>query len=852
MDKDKWLKIDRLLDLVLDAPVKNRERIINEECGDDQGLKSEVILLLQSIDKSDNIFDEFIESKNDFLSYVTNSRLSSSEDAYLNKVIANYRILDRIGIGGMGVVYLAERCDGVFNKKVAIKLMLRELIVTEIKEQFNSEIQILANLKNPGIARLLDGGIFEGQPFLVMEYVNGTPIDQYCDDNNLTISQRIELFKSVLQIVNYAHNNLVVHRDLKPDNIFIDDEGNVKILDFGIARFEKENDNYSLASSNNYFYSPKYASPEQMQSQTVSVQTDIFSAGLLLQKLLTSKLPYNLDGKNIEEIKNIKLAGVQKKATQIFNNLPNSEQIQISSKRNVTPKKLKNILSSEISDILLKSQKADQKSRYTTTTDFINDLKAWQNGFPVSAAENTSFSRSVKFIKRNHRSVTLTIAILVLMSIFGIHSFNQIKSERNIAVTEKSKAEEMSSFLIELFEITDPTVSSPGDISARDLLTYGLEQSENISNPEIRAGILTALGSAFTKISDYETADNILSDAVEINKSAIGENSLATADAIFSRGLNHSENFMWHNALPHFKKAHSIYSLHYHSHHVKILNSLSKLGLAMLNTGNSDSARVYIEVAYDRMRETGIPNSSEFLKVMKDYAYYLAGNKSYEQSIKYYEAVIKGYTEFGSSKDYRLAKPYNELASIYKIMENYPLAEKYFKKSLDLSIEKYGEDHLLTKRVKMNLINPLFKLEKFDEAESYFEDNIKILTERYSEQHWRTGSAYGAFGVYFMKRGDYEKADSLFRKNLSIFKNSIGPDHIWTAYAEGAVSAANKLLNNHIVADSLYSKHIAVYKDRYPDFNNDHINQLKRLRQMYLESDGDYQEMIEEYSSLLN
>jgi len=851
MEKERWSTLERLIDRLLDAPVQNREKIIHEECGDDQELKSEVIHFLQSIDKSDNIFDKFSESKNEILGYVKNSFLSSSEDAYLNRIIAKYRVLEKIGSGGMGVVFLAERCDGVFNKRVAIKLMLQEFVVPEVEEQFNSEIQILANLKHPGIARLIDGGIFEELPYLVMEYVDGKPIDQYCDDNLLTISERVELFISVLEIIKYAHNNLVVHRDLKPDNIFIDREGNVKILDFGIAKLEKENKEHSLTSSTRHFYSPKFASPEQMHSQNVSVQSDIFSAGLLLQKLLTDKLPYDLEKKSIEEIRIIKSECIQKTASQKLSLLPDSEQKQIAAKRKSNPQELTKILAHEIDEILLKAQQSNPNKRYSTAADFINDLKAWQNGFPVCAIQSTTYYRSTKFLKRNRKSISLTAAVLVLLSFLGIHSLNQIKSERNIALTEVAKAEEMSAFLIDLFEVTDPTLSSPGDISARELLTYGLKQSENIKNSEIRAGILTALGNAFTKISDYETAENILSEAVDINKSTTG-NSIALADAMFYLGINHSENVMWHLALPEFKKAHSIYSLHYHSHHDKILNSLSKLGLAMLNTGNPDSAGVFIETAYDRMRETGTPNSSEFLKVMKDYAYYHAGNESYEEAIKYYEAVIEGYIDIGSTEDYRLAKPYNELASIYKIMEDYPLAEEYYKKSLDLSIQKYGEDHLFTKMVRMNLITPLFKLEKFDEAESYLEKNIEILTKRFSEEHWRTGGAYGAYGLYSMRKGEYEKADSLFRKNLGIYQEAIGPDHIWTAYAEGAVSAANRLLNNHSVADSLFSKHLAVFRDRYPDFNNDHRNQLKRLRLMYMNNDEKFKEIIEEYTSLLN
>lgn len=851
MKKDRWLKIERIIDQLLDAPVQDREKIINQGCADNQGLKSEVIQLLSSIEKADNFLNKFTESKNNILSSVNNKSNSSSDVNFLNKIVDNYRILEKIGTGGMGIVFLAERSDGVFNKKVAIKLMLREFVVPEIEKQFSSEIQILANLKHPGIARLLDGGIFDGLPYLVMEYVDGTPIDQYCDDNRLTISERVELFTSVLQIVEYAHNNLVIHSDLKPDNIFIDKDGNVKILDFGIAQLEKENKDLPLSASNKHFYSPKYASPEQMQNQGVSVQSDIFSAGLLLQKLLTDQLPYDLANKTLEEIRNIKLAGVQKTASRNFRFLAHFEQEKIAKYRKTKARKVTKELSSDLDDILLKSQEPNQENRYSSAGEFKHDLNAWQNCFPILSKQNSSFYRSSKFIKRNGKPLTITAAILVLISFFGVHSLNQIKSERNIALTEKLKAEEMSTFMIELFEVTNPGISSPDDISARDLLHHGLKQSENINNPEIRAGVLTTLGNAFTKISDYKTAENVLTEAIEINLSTVGENSTATADAIFNSGTNHSKNYMWHLALPEFKKAHNIYSSQYHSHHDKVLKSLSKLGIAMLNAGDSDSARVYIETAYDRMQETGTPNSPELLQAMHDYAYYLGGNNLHEQSIEIYNAVIKGYTEISSSDNYRLAEPYNELASIYRKMENYPLAVEYFKKSLDISIQNYGEDHLITLRVNMNLITPLFELGKFDEAESKFENNIELMRKRFSEQHWRTGGAYGAYGVYFMKRREYEKADSLFRINLSVYQDAIGPDHIWTAYAEGAVSAANRFLHNHAVADSLYSKHLAVYRERYPDFTDDHRRQLKRLREMYLNADENYKEITEDYNSLL-
>ena len=309
MNSERWNKIQSIFEKALNLNPSEKENFLQRECGDDKELFDEVASLLLADEKQHSIFSG---SAADYMAVV---------DATLEgKTFGNYRAIKQVGSGGMGSVYLAERVDGMFEQKVALKVVKPGMNSQEIITRFEEERQILARLQHPHIARLLDGGISElSLPYFTMEYVEGKPITEYCDDKNLTIEGRLELFRKVCEAVLYAHQNLVIHRDIKPSNILVQEDGTVKLLDFGIAKvFEDSDDKKLLTRTGMRMMTPEYASPEQVKGDPVSTATDIYSLGLILYQLLTGCPPYEIQSTSALEMERIIcLTEPQKPSTMI-------------------------------------------------------------------------------------------------------------------------------------------------------------------------------------------------------------------------------------------------------------------------------------------------------------------------------------------------------------------------------------------------------------------------------------------------------------------------------------------------------------------------------------------------------
>ncbi|HYG80902.1 MAG TPA: serine/threonine-protein kinase, partial [Pyrinomonadaceae bacterium] len=290
MDAARWHKIKDVFALVLEQPVERREEYLRETCGDDPVLRDEVASLLKAHYESRPVIERG--------GYDVASVLDVAGAAYAGKEFGHYRVVREIGRGGMGTVFLAERSDGAFQQKVALKIVGRTFGGPELARRFRQERQILASLSHPNIARLLDGGVSrEGEPYLVMEYVEGVRVDDYCEGRRLSTAARLRLFLAVCRGVAYAHQNLVVHRDIKPSNVLVTSDGAPKLLDFGIAKLlNPELGGATLAPTVAGFQlmTPEYASPEQVRGEAVTTATDVDSLGVLLYELLTGRLPYRL------------------------------------------------------------------------------------------------------------------------------------------------------------------------------------------------------------------------------------------------------------------------------------------------------------------------------------------------------------------------------------------------------------------------------------------------------------------------------------------------------------------------------------------------------------------------------
>ncbi len=493
MNPEDWQKIKLIVEDALEVAPGRRAAFLEQVCAGNSLLRGEVEQLLDYENSDESIFDDNIFES--FLPKLV------AEHQIINQRIGNYQLIEKIGVGGMGTVYLARRADKHFEQQVALKVIRAELVFDHIRQRFANERQILASLEHPNIARLIDGGTTsENLPYLVMEYVEGASLIEYADASELSFNERLALFQKVCHAVLYAHKNLVIHRDLKPSNILIGKDGEPKLLDFGIAKILNQTSD-SEPTTHNFAFTPDYASPEQIRGEKLTTATDVYSLGVILYELLTGNRPYQTTSKNISEIIKAICETEPARPSQAAQNnnrrhemLVNSETPDSNSSTAVNNpqvtknEELKNSSASsrqsfkhlrgDLDNIILKAIRKETDRRYSSVEQFIEDLRLYQKGLPVSASRDSFSYRSTKFIQR-HRLTVGFVALAVLLLLAGITatSWQAVRAERERVRAEKrfENLRKISNSFVG--EVHDAMRDLPGSLPARQLLvTRAAEQ----------------------------------------------------------------------------------------------------------------------------------------------------------------------------------------------------------------------------------------------------------------------------------------------------------------------------------------------------------------------------------------
>ena len=436
----------------------------------------------------------------------------------IGRRIGPYQVVREIGRGGMGAVYLAVRADEQFEQRVAIKLIKRGMDTDEIIRRFRNERQILANLRHPNIATLLDGGTTDdGLPYFVMDYVEGVPVDQYCDLHRLSIRNRLKLFRTICSVVHFAHQNLVVHRDIKPGNITVNAEGIPILLDFGIAKLLHPELPAETITGQRPM-TPEYASPEQVRGEPITTASDIYSLGILLYKLLTGHQPYRFTSGLLQEIiQVICTQDPEKPSTAISRSvqLPGESSDTpfmltpetVSKNRDDEPEKLRRVLSGDLDTIVLKAMQKDPQRRYESVDQFSEDIRRYLEGLPVIAQSDTVAYRAAKFIRRHKPGVAA--ATLIAVALVG--GMVATRWEARIAERERARAVKRFNQVRQLansfmFEIHDAIANLPGSTPARNLLVKrAMEYLDSLSREAGNDPALQSeLATAYQKMADVQ------------------------------------------------------------------------------------------------------------------------------------------------------------------------------------------------------------------------------------------------------------------------------------------------------------------------------------------------------------
>jgi eukaryotic-like serine/threonine-protein kinase len=470
VDSQRWLRLSPWLDQVLDVPADQRDAWLDALAGRDAGLAADLRALLAG-----GVAGATAQILQDAAPAVALQALAGRR-------IGAYTLLKPLGEGGMGTVWLAERSDGRFEGRAAVKLLHAGLVQRSLAARFRREGAILARLSHPHIARLVDAGLTDdGQPYLVLEHVAGERIDQWCDARRLSLRARIELFGQVLQAVQHAHVQLVVHRDLKPSNVLVDDEGEVKLLDFGIAKLLDDEDApgeaTELTREGGRVLTPHYAAPEQTRGDTVTTATDVFALGLLLTLLLTGQHPrVDAQGKHAPSAGELPLASC---VVTDRNRRVEAELQSAATARGITPPRLAHALAGDLDNILAKALRAEPGERYATAAAFADDLRRHLDGQTVSARPDSWAYRASRFVGRHKVGVTLaSTALLAIVTIAGVAEQQRraAERERDLATQQRVIAEAIASFMEEQLGQTNEPGQPPDPALRIDLAQRRADQ----------------------------------------------------------------------------------------------------------------------------------------------------------------------------------------------------------------------------------------------------------------------------------------------------------------------------------------------------------------------------------------
>ncbi len=583
MTPETLQQVRSIVENAIAQPDEKRAGYVDAACVDNPSLRDQVEQLLQSVGH----LGEFLEVPDSPSVDKTQSDVVAGEP--VGRRVGPYRLMHVLACGGMGTVFYAIRADDIFEQQVAIKLINRGMESDDVLRRFHQERQLLASLAHPNIARLLDGGTTDdGRPYLVMEYIDGQPIDAYCDRHQLSIRDRIELFGQICSAVQYAHQNLIIHRDLKPGNILVTTSGMPKLVDFGISKLVEDNPERSHSSTTvAAALTPQYASPEQIRGERVTTMTDVYSLGVVLYEILTGCRPYQLEDVAGYEMERIICESAPHKPSSVILRAyvgrngaidPNQGTLaKLDTLRGVRPEQLRTSLSGDLDTIILRAMAKDPNRRYPSVELFDEDLHRYLAGMPVRARPDTFSYRAQKFIRRNRTMMTAVAAVFLIMvtaTAVSTAMFLRMRQAKELAHQEKKAAlvsqqhaQEVAYFLQEVLQAANP-YRKGREVSLLELLADAEAriEAELAGQPVIEADVRFALATTYYGLWYHSKAREHLAIAVDLNRRYRTSDHPALADslALLGRAWAHDRNPKCVNAE---KKALALYEEIYGSEH---------------------------------------------------------------------------------------------------------------------------------------------------------------------------------------------------------------------------------------------------------------------------------------------
>ena len=860
MTRERYQQVKQLYLEAVERDPAERSAFLAAVCAEDDALRAEVERMLDESVETAPLLEAPTRGA-DFPS--APQRLAADE--LIGQRIGPYKILREIGQGGMGAVYLAERADEQFKKRVAVKIIKRGMDTEEIIARFRHERQILASLEHPNIARLLDGGTTaDGRPYFVMEQIEGQPIDDYCNTHKLTTNERLNLFRTVCAAVHYAHQNLVVHRDLKPTNILVTEDGTVKLLDFGIAKIlNPEFFPETILPTRTWErpMTPAYASPEQVRGAAITTASDVYSLGVILYELLTGRRPYGFKSLAPHEIAKV-VCETQplRPSTAVRRAEITSPEIkpEESTGKSVLEtsgeaERLSRRLQGDLDNIVLMALRKEPQRRYASAQQFSEDIGNHLAGRPVIAREDTLRYRAEKFIKRNKIAVAAATVVVVLLAGFAVTMWVQsvrVARERDRAERARDKAARVSSFLVDLFKVNDPGESKGNAVTAREILDKGADKvrEELKDQPETQATLLRTIGDAYQSLGLLDRALPLLEESLKLRRQASGNNHPDTATSLQSLGELHVKRGEYDQAEPLFRESLDIRRRLYGNEHEAVADSLNSLGNLFYNKRDYTAAEPLLRQAVAMQRKLGGDETalalyqSNLAQTMQD-----VGNLDEAEKLNRESLAIQRKLLGEVHPD--VVSSLNNLAVLLLKKRDLDGAEQTFRELLAAGRKLYGEENHHVGLYMANLGYVLSEKGNQTEAESLMRRALEVRRKTLPAGSPEIAHSSLLLGRLLVGKGEVTEAEPMLREAVGTFRRTFPPTNTMTADAESVLGECLTDLRRYDEADPLLTKSYKTIFDYKGNSTKLAQQALRRLVKLY-EAEGK-QEKAAQYRELL-
>jgi serine/threonine-protein kinase len=860
MSSDRWHRIDQLFHSALECTSDERGPLLATACADDQELRAEVEALLTAHAKAGGVIDSPAFAEGLLILH------EGQADPVPGGRIGSYKIVHELGRGGMGTVYLATRDDEQYQKQAAIKLIKRGMDADFVIQRFRTERQILANLEHPNIARLIDGGAtHDGQPYLVMEYVEGQPISSYCDRGQLSLTQRLNLFLTVCAAVQFAHQNLVVHRDIKPGNILVTPDGVPKLLDFGIAKLVDPTraDLGEQTATHLRVMTPEYASPEQVRGQTITTASDVYSLGVLLYELLTGCRPYRITSKTPAEIERVICEVEPEKPSHavidqssVASDAKAGAESTSDKGSSAHPEFLihnRRSLRGDLDNIVLMAMRKEPKRRYVSVAQFADDIRRHLDGLPIIAHKDTVSYRSAKFIKRH--KVAVAAATLIALTIIGgaLGVFWQARiarrqariaaQERDHARVEAAKAERTNEFLQDTLGFASQNwIAGPNGKGPEATIGEALEQasehaeSELADQPAVLAGVLSTIGTAYLNQAKFDLAEKYMRRALELERKVDGDDSPQTARAMDDLGSVLTLKGDYGGAQTLFQDALTIYHKHFAEGSVRpvwLVATLSNLGLVKVAAGKPAEAETLLREALNLAPQI---TGKERLNVALAFAHLAQARVSQgdlEEGETLYRSALEEYRKLPGAERPEMADALSSLGELLRTKGKYAESESMLRAALEVAGRLNGENSPRVAIALTYLAQLLYLKGDYAAAEEATNRSLALCRQLLPAGHPAYAGPMTTLGLIMNRTGRSIQAESTLRQALAIRERVLPKGHWQIAATQGALGECLTSQKRYAEAEPLLIQSYDAVKQTQGEQNPRTLEARERLAVLY-------------------